>query len=133
MHNCPDCGLRIRLVKNREGKPEEWRCGVCGYGTPYVGGCCNCGEVRPDVRNFVQLEVKAPEPGKGWGCLVCGLPMDGAMAVLCDTCIEAVIDGAKIVNACAGYPGENRRVPVASLTERFSHHEALHAGERESQ
>jgi len=126
MNHCPECGLKIRLVKNRDGKPEEWRCDVCGYDTPYAGICCNCGEIKPDVRNFVQIEKRAPEPGKGWGCLVCHVPADGAMAVLCDTCMEQVIDGAAIQYVCAGYPGENKRVPMSEVTERFGHDMRYH-------
>lgn len=31
---------------------------------------------------------KAPVPGTGWGCVICGLASDGAIAACCDACAE---------------------------------------------
>ena len=73
------------------------------------------------------LERRAPTPGMGWGCAVCGLPADGAVAVLCDACLEV---GAEITTACDGYLGEGRRVPLRDLPpEPFRHDEAAHRRE----
>ena len=66
-----------------------------------LGQCCACGKSGPDVRNIVMLSFRGPDPGKGWGCLQCGLPTDGASAVLCDGCAEAGAEPREIV--AAGY------------------------------
>jgi hypothetical protein len=47
--------------------------------------CCACGKKKP-ARNIWMLDVKGPAPGKGWGCVQCGLPSDGAIAAFCDEC-----------------------------------------------
>jgi len=46
-----------------------------------LGPCCAC-EGFESVRNVLMLHVKMTVPGQGWGCLVCGLSFDGALAVL---------------------------------------------------
>lgn len=48
----------------------------------------------------------------GWGCAVCGLDVDGAVAILCDACAEA---GEKAVFVVIGYMPEGRRFPVDQL------------------
>lgn len=77
------------------------------------------------------LEVKAPKPGYGcWGCFQCGLPLEGAIAVLCDNCLEEhTQNGRPISLACVGPPSENQRVPLVSLTEPFVHDMSHHADE----
>jgi len=55
--------------------------------TDSFGTCCACGEKTGDVWNFIALPVRAPEPGTGWGCMICKLPMNGALAVVCDKCL----------------------------------------------
>lgn len=37
---------------------------------------------------LLSLQKKSPTPGRGWGCVVCGLPADGAMAAVCNACFE---------------------------------------------
>ena len=59
-----------------------------------LGMCCACRLAGPTVRNIMMIPFRAPVPGKGWGCLVCRLPSDGAVAVVCDACLES---GAPIV------------------------------------
>ena len=83
-----------------------------------LGSCCACGKEGREVRNIIMLDLKAPVPGTGWGCVVCGLPSDGAVAVVCDSCLE---NHEPIRYACKGYAGQNVRVPVESLTEKFEH------------
>lgn len=91
---------------------------------PDVGRCCACGMAGPTVRNFIMLEKPAPVPGTGWGCLVCGLPSDGALAVVCDACLES---NAEIVLVCYGYAASGDRVPMASLApEPFDHDMSRH-------
>jgi hypothetical protein len=89
-----------------------------------LGSCCACG--GPRARNVLMLHRKAPMAGRGWGCLVCGLPNDGAVAVLCNACFEA---DAEILYACAGYPGIDGRLPIRDLDREgvHEHDEAQHA------
>lgn len=82
-----------------------------------LGECCACGGTA-NVRNVLMLGKKAPIPGTGWGCVVCGLPMDGAVAVLCDGCLA---DEKKPMEACYGFPYENNRVSVNSLKGSHEH------------
>ena len=89
-----------------------------------LGPCCACGKSGPDVRNVVMLSRRGPTPGKGWGCVVCGLPLDGAIAVLCDGCLEAQ---AEIRFVCIGYPAEDGRLPIEELPfEFFDHQREFH-------
>jgi hypothetical protein len=89
-----------------------------------LGACCACGTFR-NVRNVVMLPFRAPEPGKGWGCVLCHLPNDGAVAVLCDDCQHYGILPFRI---CLGYPGDNKRLPMPSKLNRkpFGHDMTLH-------
>jgi hypothetical protein len=95
---------------------------------PDLGPCCVCGGFR-DVCNIVLLAKKSPIPGHGWGCFQCGLPPDGATAVLCHECFGGP-DGAEAVKrlrwACRGYPGSDGRVPISELTGLHEHDEARH-------
>lgn len=47
-----------------------------------LGPCCACGHEGPEVRNIMMLNRLCPIPGRGWGCVQCGIPMDYATAVL---------------------------------------------------
>lgn len=64
--------------------------------TEDFGTCCICTtegcEANP-VRTLIQLNWTAPVPGTGWGCVQCGVPCDGAIAVLCDSCAAGLRDG----------------------------------------
>jgi hypothetical protein len=89
-----------------------------------LGPCCACGRAEGDVRNVIMLHKRGLEPGKGWGCFQCGLPMDGAYVVLCDICMR--LDHTAWQTACVGYPAEGRRVPLADLTDPFDHNMVYH-------
>jgi len=93
--------------------------------TTDLGSCCGCGKTDKTVRNVIMLDRKAPEPGKGWGCVVCNLPPDGASVILCDECLEKKPQPLdKIV---MGYPGENRRIHATAYRfVEFKHDEFLH-------
>ena len=54
------------------------------------------------------LDTKSPTPGTGWGCVVCELPADGGLAVLCDTCVD---EERPLVEICKGFPALDGRVP----------------------
>ena len=68
-----------------------------------VGTCCACQEAIPDdmPRSVIYFNFKSPTPGRGWGCLFCNLPSEGAVAVICQKCLEAgetvthVVEGDK--------------------------------------
>jgi hypothetical protein len=94
-----------------------------------LGACCACGEPGPTVRNLLMLPLHAPHPGTGWGCVVCGLPSDGAVAVVCDACLEA---GRQPTEVCCGYPLERARIARAAMEYRgpFGHDLTKHGGER---
>lgn len=88
-----------------------------------LGTCCVC-EGTENIRNILMLDKRAPMPGRGWGCVVCGLLQDGASAVVCDDCLEKPLKWA-----CRGYPGIDGRIRIEELTESFHHNYRYHADE----
>jgi hypothetical protein len=86
--------------------------------TPNFGPCCVC-ETTEGVTNLVMLDRRGATPGQGWGCTVCGLPSDGAMAVVCDACV-----GLSPRFACRGYATELARIPIKELPEGKFEHDA---------
>lgn len=100
--------------------------------TTDLGSCCICGVVGATVVNVLTLPQKAPLPGRGWGCVVCMLPSDGAVAVICTPCLETFGEGGqdivgKLVEACRGWPGVDGRVPIGELGGEHRHNETVHA------
>jgi hypothetical protein len=93
-----------------------------------LGSCCICEKKGKRVRNLIALDRLAPEPGKGWGCLTCDLPSDGAYAVLCDECPKLYQKNkAAIKLIVSGYPSENKRVPIEKLAAgEFKHNLEAH-------
>jgi len=95
---------------------------------PALGPCCACGKNGPTVRNIFMLHRLCPTPGRGWGCIACGLPADYASAVLCDACLEGP-DGtgpAEIEFVCTGYPAEDGRTPIEQAPEVKVKHNPLY-------
>jgi hypothetical protein len=87
--------------------------------------CCGCRRTRRLV--VVALPWRGPKRVYGWGCVVCGLPPRGALALLCAECAAAEVAP---VEALAGETiGQPERVPVARLTEPHRHDPARHRGE----
>ncbi len=86
------------------------------------GPCCACNATGATVRNFLLIEIKAPIPGTGWGCVICSLPADGAIAIVCDPCLEAQRTPISIVY---GYPKEKKRCFITSA-EDFKHKDIPH-------
>jgi hypothetical protein len=71
------------------------------------------------VQNLVMLPWRAPIDGTGWKCEYCQLPADGALAVVCDRCIES---GRIPSRACYGKPEDNQRIKIEQLQDRpFEH------------
>jgi hypothetical protein len=90
---------------------------------PDLGPCCACGKAGLMVRNIIMLPVRGPADGNGWGCFQCGLPMEGAVAVLCDACLESE---AEILQVCVGYPYLGHRQARKDFTEPFEHDMSKH-------
>ncbi|MFB2770351.1 hypothetical protein ACE1AT_13830 [Pelatocladus sp. BLCC-F211] len=88
------------------------------------GSCCQCGCSGQSVRNMVMLNKKAPVPGTGWGCLICNLPSDGALAVVCDDCLTTKEPPYKQV--VSGYVLDLGRCSYSQLTEDFKHKDIPH-------
>jgi hypothetical protein len=88
---------------------------------PTLGPCCVC-ETQHGVRNIVCLDMPCPTPGRGWGCVVCDVPCNGAVAVLCDTCLK-LTEGrvADIDYVCTGHPATDGRTPMAAVSGVFGH------------
>lgn len=85
--------------------------------------CCCCGGAEA-VRNIILLNKLAPVSGQGWGCILCGLPCNGAVAVICNQCLESI---SEIKYVCAGSATDPRRVPVSELPAgEFNHNPACH-------
>jgi hypothetical protein len=93
---------------------------------PKLGNCCICSNTRK-VRTIVSLNLRAPIPEHGWGCVVCNVS-GGAMAVVCDLCCDQYGDDVpkQLLFACRGYPATDGRVPIAELTEPFGHDLSKH-------
>jgi hypothetical protein len=82
------------------------------FQAPNLGPCCACGCQGDDVRNILMLKRLAPVPGTGWGCVVCGLPPNGAIAILCGACLHS---GEPARFAVYGLAADQQRIPVADL------------------
>ncbi|MBW4556396.1 MAG: hypothetical protein KME59_10730 [Trichormus sp. ATA11-4-KO1] len=134
---CPKCDSSRTQYDDYFG---FWECDDCGYvwsededDPDYdeesldLGTCCSCGCTGETVRNIITLEKKAPVPGTGWGCLVCGLPSDGAITVVCDDCL-ALMDRRQdvIKEVVYGYATEKKRYSINGLTEEFKHKNIPH-------
>lgn len=89
------------------------------------GPCCACGREDKEIKitNLIMIEQKGPTPGRGWGCVVCNLPAEGALAVVCATCLDL---GKPIRFAVAGDVKEKKRVPVESLGAAHNHDQSKH-------
>ena len=87
------------------------------------GACCACGMDRGDVRNFITLEKLAPVPGTGWGCVLCGLPGNGAVAVVCDACAASNRPPRWAVH---GWAADKERIAIEKLSGSFAHNAVLH-------
>ncbi len=93
------------------------------------GPCCSCGRENRTVRNVIMLRKRSPIEGRGWGCVVCKVKPNGAVAVVCDRCLrehylEPVDSWLKW--ACRGYPATDGRIPFAQLEGEFDHDMRFH-------
>jgi hypothetical protein len=104
-----------------------------------LGPCCACGRISGEhmrsegnylvvetveVRNIGMLSFRAPVAGKGWGCFQCGLPLDGAMVVVCDQCAE---NNAPYKWLIYGQPSDKKRIDFAGFEQvPFDHDMSKH-------
>lgn len=88
--------------------------------------CCACGQTSSTVRTLGYLPKRAPIPGSGWGCVVCNLPCDGAIVVVCDACADLGMEKAPLRFAVKGWMKANERVPIGELMEPFEHNDFMH-------
>jgi len=108
---------------------------------PDLGRCCNCGVTGknkagdPLVVNINFLSFRAPKEGTGWGCVVCGMPPNGAIVVLCDACQEVFQATAKdmkspeegVLSVCFGWPDEDVRLAWEGFEKvPFNHDDEEH-------
>jgi len=89
-----------------------------------LGPCCACGRHDDTVRNIALLDRRAPVPGTGWGCLSCGLPPNGALALLCDECLS---QNRPLIFAVRGFLADRQRILLSELRDPYLHDEAKHA------
>jgi hypothetical protein len=91
------------------------------------GPCCACLKQKPTTRNLLMLPHRASVPGTGWGCIVCSLPPDGAVAIVCDDCLQSQ---RELQNVIFGYPMEKQRVGYEAVSHtKFKHTQELHERE----
>lgn len=90
------------------------------------GACCACGTAGEHcARNITTLNFEAPPGFAGWGCVQCGKPSRGAIAVLCDSC--AAKNAAPRFIAGGKFLTDKIRVPLDSYPRvPFGHDDRLH-------
>ena len=120
---CPSCGEEDCEASCTSALVQEDRASEADV--PDLGHCCVCRQSCPQVRNLLTLPRRAPVPGTGWGCVVCGLPPNGAVAVVCDACLEQPLQ-----EVCSGFEVQGERAAYASLApEPFAHDRTRHPEE----
>jgi hypothetical protein len=94
---------------------------------PKLGPCCMCESIW-GAWNILMLPLRGIVKGHGWGCFVCDLPCDGAIAVLCDDCLAIYqVHESALRFVCRGYSASDGRVPIAELPqEPFDHDNSKH-------
>ena len=87
--------------------------------------CCACGQCAIS-RNIAMLPWLCALPGKGWGCVVCGIPANGAIAIICDRCAETGKDIADIAWACCGDGAGFEPIDLTKARGEFGHDLSKH-------
>ena len=74
-----------------------------------------------DSRKTIESSFSKVQSGSGWGCVQCGLPAEGAVAIVCDACIERY--GSDTIENEIRFlmDGRERRIPVPPIEERVLH------------
>jgi len=90
-----------------------------------LGNCCACLGTQ-NVNNIMCMPFEGPPGFQGWGCMICGIPTRGAIAVLCDTCVELGAVPRYIVGG--RFVSSTMRVTLDGFERKaFDHIEARHA------
>lgn len=90
------------------------------------GTCCACETATENtVRNLATLDFEAPNGFAGWGCVQCAKPSRGAIAVLCDDCVDKKAEPRFI--AGGSFLTDKVRVPLDGYARvPFAHEDRLH-------
>ena len=83
-------------------------------------GCCCICESTLNVNNLIQLDYKV-ESESGWGCGQCGLEAKGAMAIVCDVCIEKHGHEPDLEDRIKLLMSGIKRIPVPPVADRVPH------------
>lgn len=69
------------------------------------------------------LPKRSPHPEGGWGCLLCGLEMGGAAAIICDECCSLPDVKKRLRFYCvpSGDDYVSGRAPIEELAEQPAH------------
>ena len=92
-----------------------------------IGECCACR--RRDVRrHIVLLNCLAPVSGTGWGCLVCNMPNDGGLGLVCSRCVAKGRNKAMhMMLIVSGYVMDDHLIDAAPWREKpFDHDLEVH-------
>ncbi|MCV3215115.1 hypothetical protein OGM63_16610 [Plectonema radiosum NIES-515] len=126
---CPECGSTNITYSDDF---DEYLCRNCEsmWDDDYysdeepldLGACCACGKTEK-VENILTINKRAPIPGTGWSCVVCGLPYDGAVTVMCDDC---VVGNKEPKEVCYGYVKDKKRISYTALSEEEFNHNFQH-------
>ncbi len=95
-----------------------------------LGACCICEKNDATVVNVLAMHFRAPIDGTGWGCSQCKRPSNGALAVICDECMEKYegkID-TSLKFVIKGYPAKRKRIAIelVDTSIRFEHDMSQH-------
>lgn len=115
---CDSCGAKVKAML----VDGQWECPVCGESSLDLGRCCVCEKTDPTVRNVLMMDYRAPVAGTGWGCALCGLEADGAIAVVCDKCLRG-LDKNPVKFICDGYVVNGKRIAVSGFEKVFFDHD----------
>lgn len=98
-----------------------------------LGKCCGCEKEDATVRNVMMIDREAPPMTSGWGCLVCGLEPKGAVAILCDECLEKDVAPRWLVQGVVAHGGriEATAFPIVPFAHDVSKHPELEEEWRE--
>jgi hypothetical protein len=113
-------GLGVRGQGLGQGNSRPNPSPLAPHPSPDLGPCCACGIEGDTVRNVWMLPRLAPRAGSGWGCALCCLPPNGAIAVLCDFCHQVE---APLRFAVVGNPGDGVRIAISRLAPGVFEHD----------
>ena len=87
-------------------------------------GCCCICESTQNVNNLIQLDYKV-ESESGWGCVRCGLPAEGAIAIVCDACIDKHGKSEDLEDKIKLLMNGIKRIPAPPVSDRVPHEHDL--------